>query len=125
MERIGTGYKLANESFLWLLYLMYLLVIPALIAVVFNYIAVRRLRSHNGAQLLDAVMESDELIIWSHHEWLRRTFFVGALGAMVAAGTVFMGAGVFVSIVLMAWWWYRVVRGMWTLAFGRSLPVAL
>lgn len=60
----------------------------------------------------------------AHHRWLGRTFVLGFIATMAAAGHFYYGIGILTLLVTMVWYGYRVVRGVIALVKREPPPLA-
>lgn len=118
-----TAHPRAELSLLWFEYLLYALVAPAFIGAAISWVKTRAYEA--GGSQEDEPWSPEDLLLATHHVWLKRTFIAALLLCLVAIGTVNYGPGYAVAVGTAAWWVYRVVRGAAALAAGRPLPVLL
>ncbi len=121
MTALQKRFRITGVSLLWLTYLSYLLVIPSVLGLIVNVYeskALRRLADQEGTEKAEVAK-----MLWSHHEWLRRTFVMFVVFGMMAVGTAYYGFGLVLGAGVVAWWIYRVVRGMVALSATHTLPV--
>lgn len=64
------------------------------------------------------------LLAMTHHRWLGRTFVLGFIAMMVAAGHFYYGVGIVTAIVTMVWYVYRLVTGVVALIKHEPAPLA-
>lgn len=64
------------------------------------------------------------LLATAHYRWLGRTFMIGTIAMMVAAGHFYYGVGIVTAIVTIIWFVYRLVMGMTLLAKHEPPPLA-
>lgn len=108
---------------LWLVYLLHLLIVTAPIGLLINALSIRAYKRHwceNQSGQHESLVYSA-----SHHQWLMTTFISTLFLSMIAFATVFYYVGIPVVIATVAWWCYRMVRGMATLASRHALPLAI
>ena len=60
----------------------------------------------------------------AHHRWLGRTFVLGFIATMAAAGHFFYGVGILTLLLTMLWYVYRLVRGVMALIKREPPPLA-
>lgn len=109
-----------SETFvLWLTYLLYLLFAPALVGLGINYFASK---SHDNTPRQFPVWNEQREIIFSHHQWLMRTFIFVSFFVMVGFGTAYYGVGYVIAAAAIVWWFYRVIKGMVAFANHRRMP---
>lgn len=121
MTALQKRFRMTGVSLLWLTYLSYLLVIPSVLGLIVNVYeskALRQLADQEGTEKAEVAK-----MLWSHHEWLRRTFVMFFVFGMMAVGTAYYGFGLVLGAGVVAWWIYRVVRGMVALSATHTLPV--
>jgi len=107
---------------LWAAYLLYFLFFTAPIGLIFNLFKIMQYR-----YLIDhSDIDKDALeLIASHHEWLIRTFVITILMVMAAIGTLFFAFGYFIALATVAWWIYRLGRGVMFLIESKATPIAI
>jgi uncharacterized membrane protein len=78
----------------------------------------------NIAALVINYLRRDEALpdLAAHHRWMIRTFWWGLLWFMVCAILHLVLIGYFLSFILLFWWIYRHLRGLFVLYEHRSLP---
>lgn len=105
---------------LWLVYCLYLLVIPAFLGLIVNWVEVKKAEQIKQKNQLnyDATLKTLD----SHHRWLMRTFIFCLVFALAAIGTSYYGVGYLVAIGTVAWWFYRVLKGMYMLSANKPMP---
>lgn len=121
MTSYPSHFQAKGVSLLWLTYLSYLLVLPSIFGMLVNEYEAKMLRplaDQNGEKNADVAQ-----MLWSHHVWLRRTFWLFVVFAMMALGTAYYGFGLLVGVGAIVWWLYRVVRGMIALSGTHPMPV--
>lgn len=96
-------------------YFLHALIITAPIAALINWI---ELRATDKESNNDGYVE-----LRQHHKWLLNTFLIGFVFAMIAAGTSYTGIGIGVASVVLAWWLYRILRGIASLFRHKELPM--
>lgn len=96
-------------------YFLHALFITAPIAALINWIELRTTKNEAN--------NHDSVELRQHHRWLLNTFLIGVVFAMVAAGTSYTGIGIGVASVLVAWWLYRLLRGIASLIRHKELPM--
>jgi len=104
---------------LWLTYLLYLLFAPALIGFAISYLVSRY--QEKIPKRFPLWNEQRELI-FSHHQWLIRTFIFVSAFVMMGIGTSYYGVGYFVAAGAILWWFYRVIKGMVAFVNHRRMP---
>lgn len=108
---------------LWLTYWMYALLIFAPVALVINFVKVRHYRKFCINGHLDFVENGVPAGIFaSHHDWLVRSFVILVFASMAAAGTFYYGFGILVAVVVVPYWFYRLGKGMVSLAAHKPMP---
>ncbi len=105
----------SEERWLWVVYVSYALLVPAVIGAVISVLRLHSLRRRPAPDGHHAAS--------THHRWLLTTFVAGALAVPIAIGTAYYGIGLIVGIAAALWWAYRVVRGMRALAKHEALPI--
>lgn len=60
----------------------------------------------------------------AHHRWLGRTFVLGFIATMAAAGHFYYGIGILTLLVTMVWYVSRIVRGVMALVKHEPPPLA-
>lgn len=104
---------------LWFTYLLYLSFAPALLGLGINYFASRQ---HDKTPRKFPVWNEQREIIFSHHQWLMRTFIFVSTFVMIGLGTAYLGVGYVVAGGAILWWFYRVIKGMVAFATHRRMP---
>lgn len=107
---------------LWVAYLLYFLFFTAPIGLLFNLFKIVQYRYLLANSEIDK--EALELIA-SHHEWLIRTFVVTLILTMAAIGTLYFVIGYFIALATMAWWIFRLGRGVMFLIDNKATPVVI
>jgi uncharacterized membrane protein len=59
----------------------------------------------------------------SHHRWMIRTFWWSLAWGIIGGVLTYIGIGYLILLGMVIWWFYRLVRGIITMADGRALPV--
>ena len=96
-------------------YFLHAIIITAPIAALINWIELRSTaKETNNGEYLE---------LRQHHQWLLNTFLIGVVCAMIAAGTSYTGIGIVVASVVIAWWLYRLLRGIASLIRHKELPL--
>ncbi len=114
---------LSDTGVIWLCYILYALTpflggVPAVVAVIINYIKRADARSGNGNALLR-----------NHMEWQISTFWTGVIliaAAALASILLFLsGFGVVLIfplwMALLVWYAYRIIKGMLAINDGRTV----
>lgn len=57
------------------------------------------------------VGDTQSEFIRSHHRWLIRTFWWGAVWLVIATVLMIIGIGFLIYFVVAIWWFYRAIRG--------------
>ena len=104
---------------LWMTYLLYLLFAPALVGFGINYFASK---SHDQPSKQPRLSSENSELIFSHHQWLMRTFVFVSAFVMIGIGTSYLGVGYLIAALAIAWWFYRVIKGMVAFAHHRHMP---
>jgi len=105
---------------LWSTYFLYMLFAPALLGFGINYLVSKNHEKRPGQ---DHAWNENQEIIFSHHQWLMRTFIFVSAFMMVGVGTMYYGVGYAVAVLALIWWFYRVIKGMIAFANHRGMPV--
>lgn len=104
---------------LWFTYLLYLLFAPALVGLGINYFASR---FHDKTPRQFPVWNEQREIIFSHHQWLMRTFVFVSTFVMIGLGTAYLAIGYVIAAAAIVWWFYRVIKGMLAFANHQRMP---
>jgi len=112
--------QISNRLVLWMTYLLYFMFAPALIGFGINYYVSKGGRM--GDKLVSRPQQKNRELLLSHHQWLMRTFVFVSTFIMIGIGTAYLGVGYFVIALAVAWWFYRVLKGMVSFAHSRSMP---
>lgn len=96
-------------------YFLHVIIITAPIAALINWIELRATKKETSNQ--------EYVELRQHHQWLLNTFLVGVILAMISAGTSYTGIGIVVASVAVAWWLYRMLRGIASLIRHKELPM--
>ncbi len=99
-----------EERLLWLAYACFATVVLVPVGVTINLIEIGRFRRAKG------IKREGMLIADSHHRWLSRTALVAFLAAFVSLGTFYYGVGAVLAVATVAWWFYRLTRGVMALS---------
>ena len=109
-------------SVLWFTYLMHILVVPAFLGALINFIKTTQFnRNTKEGKTVSAVTKN----LNDHHLWLERTFFVMILSAMASIGTAYYAFGFLFAAVAITWWVYRIFRGIYALIMHKNLPITI
>jgi uncharacterized membrane protein len=123
MRTVTDKYERSERRILAFTYLMYLLFVTAPVGLAVNALKLRQYRHLPP----DAARRSAESVLISaeHHLWLLRTVGVSLLLLMISIGTGYTYFGVMVLAGTVAWWVYRVGKGVLALFEHRRLPISL
>jgi uncharacterized membrane protein len=119
--RTQEEYLESQKRVLWLTYILYILLFPALLGFIINMVMLsryRRLSVNNDPVMTDLVN-----MFWGHHLWLFRTFIITVCFAMAAAGTMYYAVGYVLGVGVIIWWFYRILRGVTALFAFHPAPV--
>ena len=111
----------SQKRVLWLTYILYILLFPALLGFIINLVMLskyKRLSKSNDAVNADIVN-----MFWGHHLWLFRTFIITACFGMAAAGTIYSAVGYVLGAGVIIWWFYRILRGVTALLAYHQVTV--
>lgn len=64
------------------------------------------------------------LLAMAHHRWLGRTFVIGVIAMMAAAGHFYYGVGIVTAMVVMVWFVHRIVSGVMALIKHEPPPLS-
>jgi len=109
----------SENAILWSTYLMYLLLVPAMLGFGINYLVSKYYEKTK--RQFPSLNEKREMIL-SHHQWLMRTFIFVVTFVMAGVGTMYYGVGYVVAAGAVIWWFYRVIKGMIAFANHRRMP---
>jgi len=123
MKKFLHSFTEPQTVILWSTYWMYVLIFPALIALLINFRKVQKYKKHcvNG----DVAGTEDGLpstLFASHHDWQVRSFIMLMFLTMVSIGTLYSGFGILLAAFTAAFWLYRLARGMIALAAHKPMP---
>lgn len=104
-----------HNSILYLTYILHFAIVTSPVAALIGYVEMRLNPDVTTSPAMANLMR--------HHKWLRNTFVVSAVFAMIALGTAYMGVGIAVAAALAVWWIYRIIRGVVSLAWHKPLPL--
>jgi uncharacterized membrane protein len=123
MRTVSDKFERSERRILAFTYLMYLLFVTVPVGLIVNALKVRQYRHLPE----DAARKRAESVLISteHHLWLLRTVGVSFLLLMVSIGTGYTYFGVIVLAGTIAWWLYRLGKGMIALVEHRRLPISL
>ncbi len=113
-------YEKSQRLILWIAYGLHILLFPALLGAIINIIKLReykKLTANHGAEPPPFMV-----FLISHHQWLLKTFIVFFILLAISVGTSYYGVGYVVAAGSVAWWIYRMARGVLDAAEGKQLP---
>lgn len=113
----------SQKRVLWITYILYILLFPAILGFIINLIELAKYRSLSIERY--ATMADDVTMLWGHHLWLFRTFIITVCFVMAAIGTIYYAVGYFLGIGVIIWWFYRIFRGVAALFADHRVPVWL
>lgn len=111
----------SQKRVLWITYILYILLFPALLGFIINLVMLQRYKRFPTGN--DAVMADIVSMFWGHHLWLFRTFIITACFGMASAGTIYYAVGYVLGAAVIIWWFYRILRGVAALFTSHSVPV--
>ena len=104
-----------------LAYVLYALLIPAIIGAIINVLKIREYGKSGTSQ--DEGQRKAAKFFASHHKWLLNTFIIALFFMAAGYGTMYYGVGYALLIGATAWWIYRMLRGIVTFAANKPMPV--
>lgn len=112
----------SEQMLLWFCYILNLLIVTAPVAC-----AITTLKSIEYKKAVNDVTNgpSCNIVYYlsSHYKWINNTYVSSALLAIIAASAYFLGLGYICAGILLAWWFYRLVRGLLNLVEARPANV--
>jgi uncharacterized membrane protein len=104
-------------------YALFVLVVTSPIG--FAISAYKVYRFKNLAEHSTGPLAHETVLIATHHEWLVRTFIFMVVLTMAAAGTFYYFFGFVFAAIAVAWWFYRLIRGIKALVAYQNMPAAI
>jgi len=111
----------SQKRVLWLSYILYILLFPAVLGFIVNMVMLHKYRRLSVGN--DPVMTDMVAMFSGHHLWLFRTFIITVCFGMAAAGTIYYAVGYLLGAGIIVWWFYRIIRGVTALLVFHPAPV--
>ena len=109
--------------FLTFVYALYIFGVTAPIGFIISAVKVYRFK--RTAERSTAPLDQDAILIATHHEWLVRTFIFMAVLIMATVGLAYYILGFVIRGIAVAWWFYRLIRGVVALISYNSMPATI
>jgi uncharacterized membrane protein len=115
--------KWSELIFLSFVYALYILLVTAPLGFVISAFKVYRFK--NVAKKGLGPLDHEMVLIATHYEWLVRTFIFMAILTMAALGLAYYIVGFLIAGIAVAWWFYRLIRGVTALIKHQLMPATV